>query len=383
MEHQLRKLQFYNSVGGWVFQRRLCEELEHKGWSVQDISSLHASEYRATASTLSRWHKRWKTYPGFGLKIIRRCRQTNSNTTRIVTSNPFFAPWLARVVSPKSIPVIHLLYDLFPDALEMTGMLRRDAFLSSVIQSLTRSMLSKCDTTVFLGERLRQHAEDRYGPAKLARVIPVGADGKPFSTYPPRMIPENEAVTFLYCGHMGKMHDFETLAQALSAPTAMRTEQQRWIFHSSGDGFRRLRDLIETRVDRESVSFSPPVDDHRWTRLMRNSHVSVVTIAPQAENILLPSKTYSSLVAGQAILAVCSSNSDLADMLVEHRCGWVVEPGDVKRLQQTVQAIVENRQMLHETRMRAFRAGQQFFDMNPVADLWDELLEELDPARCK
>ena len=42
---------------------------------------------------------------------------------------------------------------------------------------------------------------------------------------------------------------------------------------------------------------------------------------------MMPSKNYSALVPGQAVLAACADDSDLEDLIREHECGWVVASG--------------------------------------------------------
>ena len=114
---------------------------------------------------------------------------------------------------------------------------------------------------------------------------------------------------------------------------------------------------------------------------MQTAHVGLVTLATGAEKVAMPSKTYSSLVSGQAVLAICPSDSDLADLIRQHDCGWVVTPGDVEALRQVLAEIASSRDALHEKRTRAYQAGQTFYDMRPVAGQWRQLLVDLARVR--
>jgi hypothetical protein len=53
----------------------------------------------------------------------------------------------------------------------------------------------------------------------------------------------------------------------------------------------------------------------------------------------MPSKTYSAMMAGQAILAIAPEDSDLVDLIKAADCGWFVEPGDVAGLAAVIDAI--------------------------------------------
>lgn len=54
--------------------------------------------------------------------------------------------------------------------------------------------------------------------------------------------------------------------------------------------------------------------------------VALITMRPGAERVVMPSKTYSAMLAGQAILAIDLLESDLVDTILKHDCGWVVTP---------------------------------------------------------
>jgi len=110
---------------------------------------------------------------------------------------------------------------------------------------------------------------------------------------------------------------------------------------------------------------------------MKGAQVALVTIAPGAERVVMPSKTYSALVAGQAILAICCRASDLAELVFRHECGWVVEPDDAAGLRAALQEIACEPAGLWEKRQRAFAAGHRYYDMTPIAAEWTRLFGTL------
>jgi glycosyltransferase involved in cell wall biosynthesis len=67
----------------------------------------------------------------------------------------------------------------------------------------------------------------------------------------------------------------------------------------------------------------------------------------------------------------------LADLIVRHDCGWVVEPGDAAGLRQALERIAADRGGLLAKRRNSFAAGHLFYDMAPVAGAWMRLFAEL------
>ena len=120
----MRIVQFFSSVGSGdsAYWERLLTEIEKREWDVSEISSLSSSAYRGNTGTLQRWRLRWLMYIAYILKLIRACQKNEKDRfLRVVTTNPFFAPLLVRKLSSYNVIVIDLLYDLYPDALEIAG----------------------------------------------------------------------------------------------------------------------------------------------------------------------------------------------------------------------------------------------------------------------
>jgi glycosyltransferase involved in cell wall biosynthesis len=367
-------IEVYSSVGGGAFFERMLREWESCGAEVDRCHSVDEAEYRRRHGAAGRLALRWRMYGAYSWKCFRRAlRPRNPPPIRVVTTNPFYAPAIVAKVAGKRGSTINLLYDLFPEALIQAGRTRPDSRLSRTCAATTRFALRQCQATVFLGDRLRAYAEATYGPARRAAVIAVGADGLPFREHPPLPLPPDEMHTVLYSGVMGKMHDVETVASVLPGAGAFPI---RWVFHAMGSGYSRLRARCGTLP---RIQWGDPLPDSDWRRAMRSAAIALVTIAPGAERVVMPSKTYSALVAGQAILAVCPRQSDLADLVSRHDCGWVVEPGASAELEGLLARIASSPAEVLAKRQNAFAAGHRLYDMEPIARTWWALFEEMRP----
>jgi len=365
-------IEVYNSVGGAAFFRRLLREWQTGGAQVAQHQAISESDYRSARGLFRRLVLRWRMYPGYAWICWRAAsKRTELEPIRVVTTNPFFAPALVEKMANGSGTTINLLYDLFPEALIQAGTIRPESWTAARCAAITRFALRRCGVTVFLGERLRQYVETTYGPAQRAVVIPVGADGEPFRNAPPSLLAVSEPPQILYSGLMGSMHDVRTLVDAWAL--GMR-DGVTWRFNASGSGYALL--CREARAA-SSVTWGGSLNDTEWTIAMKNAHVALVTIAPGAERVVMPSKTYSALVAGQAVLAICRRESDLADLVLKHDCGWVVEPGDVIGLNRVLLEIAQDRDLLWAKRCKAFAAGHESYDMGPVSAMWLRLFSEL------
>lgn len=372
---ELMMIEVYNSVSGAAFFQRLLQEWRDTGARVTTYEAISESDYRARRGAIGRLALRWRMYAGYAWVCWRGARkQRNDSTLRVVTTNPFFAPALVRWTSRGRGQTIHLLYDLFPEALVQAGTIEPDSWMAIRCAAITRYSLRECAATVFLGERLRTYTEAVYGTAQRAVVIPVGADGAPFRNFPPQALSPGTMPRILYSGLMGSMHDSATLVTASSGESFTGVS---WAFHASGVGYTRLCQAVGVRPN---VRWGSALPDAAWQDAMKQAQVALVTIAPGAERVVMPSKTYSALVAGQAILAICHRASDLADLVIQHDCGWVVEPGDAVGLSQVIASIAHDPVGLWAKRKNAFAAGHQHYDMAPIAAQWTTLFAELNAS---
>jgi glycosyltransferase involved in cell wall biosynthesis len=365
-------IEVYNSVGGAAFFQALLGAWEGAGARVVCHYAVSDPALRSPRGRLGRLALRWHMYAGQASMCWHGVRtERGRSPLRVVTTNPFFAPALVARAARGRGATINLVYDLFPEALIQAGTIGSESWMARKCAAITRFSLRECAATVFLGHRLRAYAEEAHGSARRAIVIPVGADGQPFRDSSPALLPKGVRPRILYAGQMGRMHEVDTLAAVWTAPEAASVD---WTFHASGPGYRRLKKVVTLRP---GVVLGAALADATWQQIMRQAQVALVTIAAGAERVVMPSKAYSALVAGQAILAICRRTSDLADLVRQHDCGWVVEPGDHDGLRWVLNCIARDPAAVWAKRRNAFEAGHRHYDTAKVAEAWMNLFEDV------
>lgn len=366
-------IEVFNSVGGAAFFQGMLNGWRHAGARVTAHEAVSEHDYRRKHGAAGRLALRWRMYGGYGWQCWSAARQRGTETdVRVVTTNPFFAPALVTRAGGGRVPVVNLLYDLYPEALVQAGQISADSWIARRCAAVTRYSLRSCAATVFLGDHLRKCAEQAHGKARRAVVIPVGAEGSPFRDSPPLPVPSTEPLRILYAGQFGRMHDTDTLLAAWQAGGCM--QGLHWVFHASGAGYARLR---RQAGEVPGTEWGGALSDADWGAEMKRAQIAFVTMAPGAERIVMPSKTYSALVAGQAVLAICPRQSDLAALVRKHDCGWVVEPGDAEGLGALLARLVTARSEVWLKRQRAYEAGHRHYDAGQVAKQWMNLFGEL------
>jgi colanic acid biosynthesis glycosyl transferase WcaI len=366
------RIRFFNSIGGSAFWSGVIEELRELGFDVSDCEVTKVDDYRKPSGTFGRLKNIFGTYVWYPLKVF--ALPGNANTF-VACTNPFFLPTLLRLRLGSKSRTIMLVYDLFPDALELSGMVRPSSSISWLIGHVTRYAIRHSCATVFLGENLKRFAELRYGTAKRSALIHVGADSRPFVGSPPKRLAQDAKIQIAYSGNLGRAHDAETLL-AFFAQTVPSNYD--WRFQAFGKKYASLKQILSQSSNSDAFVLGSPLVEQDWVEFMRQSHIALVTLAAGWENVVMPSKAYSALVAGQAILAICPDSCDLANIIRKHDCGWVVPVGDTERLRHILTTEACDPEILYQKRLNAFDAGHAVYSSRAVAIKWKQLFEQLD-----
>ncbi len=375
--------EFWSSVEYSTFGRALAAELTQRGLATEHRFERTQREYWAARGRITRWRLRAAAYGIYPLRLLGHFVRAEPGLVGVVCTNTFYAPTVALAASPRSTPIVHWVLDLFPDVLTVAGKLRRGGLGDRALRSMVRWTFQRAAANVFLGEHLRRYAEVQFGEVPRSVVIPVGADGAPFRGTPPQ--PSTGPARILYSGNLGRMHDIDTVAAVLRNRPLSPSGAQ-FHFRGNGAGFRELQTKIGGlgAKPRDGVVFGDNLPEAQWREAMLAADIALVTMKRGAEGLVMPSKTYSALVAGQAILAICPSQSDLADTVRRHQCGWVVEPGDTGGLSRALDEIEANPAAVLEKRRSAYAAGHSTYDQPVIAAQWERLLRtvaaEVGPA---
>lgn len=381
------KAYFWSSIEYSNAVVQLIRELNARGVGASQQFSVSAASYRNAKSPPARFYLRFQQYVSYPIqlcwvllrkRIIRLKNRVMGDAPGvcddvcIVTTNTFYAPLLATFFHPH---VVYLVYDLFPEAMVYSKKWVEGSLKVRVVHWITKRTLSRSKRNIFLGMRLKSHVESVYGPVPNSMVIPVGGDPSLFRKSPKQRVSANgseglsdSGLTLLYCGNFGNMHEADTLFRYWKRSA----DRFRYVFHCFGPKHRELaRRLCSMPPDqRDRVTLGCGLSQTEWIRVMEAADVALITMRPGAERVVMPSKTYSAMMAGQALLGIAPTDSDLVDLIQKADCGWWVEPGDVDGLGKVLKAIDSNRDELLKKREHAYRYAHQHLGQDSLVQDW-------------
>jgi len=369
----MNSVEFWSSVEPAGFLGGLTRELGLSGWVAESRHEISQADYWRSQTFVARLRMRLRSYAIYPARIFGRFASARDEALGVVSTNTFYAPWVAMIAAGvRGRPVVHWVLDLYPDVLFAAGAARRKGMMGRLAHRVVRSTFDRAAANVFLGAHLLAYAEKEFGPVPRSVVIPVGCDATLFRHAQPEARRVGLPLRILYCGNLGRMHETETLlgAMRLGLPEGVIME-----FRGNGTGFRKMEAAVRSLGLGPSVTFGPNLPEVDWVRAMTAADIGLATMMPGAEGLVMPSKTYSALAAGQAILAVCPAKSDLADTVLRHECGWLVEPGDAEGLSNVLALMVSDPREVLRRRLRGWQAGQDTYDQRALVAKWVSVLD--------
>jgi glycosyltransferase involved in cell wall biosynthesis len=376
-----REVVIATSVGGGPAER-LTRALSNAGVSSTLSSLFDPAEWRARMAGTrgDRLSARVGAALLFPTKVLREATRKRGSAV-VPTTNPFFLPAVA--VATRWLHhnrVVPLVYDLYPDALEAGGLAARGGVVDFLTTALNRWWLRRADGVVFIGPGMAEHVCSRYATPRAWTVIETGAEVHEFEHCegPPESELERwcQGKTVIsYVGNMGQVHDWETLAEAIPRVVAAH-QGVGVVVAASGAAVAELEARWRS-LPRDVVRFEAPLPDRAWARLLVRSAISVSTLREAARRTSIPSKTFSAMAAGSAIVAVAPDDSDLSNLVKKHACGCVVSPGDVDGLAASMGRLLDDPDELRRARSNASSAARQVYDMPMLASRWADFLRRV------
>ncbi|MBD89400.1 MAG: hypothetical protein CL940_03625 [Deltaproteobacteria bacterium] len=328
-----------------------------------------------TRTSLSR---RLLSWCAFMLWVSPRVLFGAKPTQILALTNPPMLPQLAWLTwKLRGVPYSLIIWDLYPDHVVTQGWMSASHPVVRTWRVLNRWAFDGAQAVITLGPSMANAVAQQMSSPERLHVVPNWAD---VSELVPLDYDENafaqahahaDRVTVLYSGNMGASHGLEGLVEAMSAlPEELPVEAL-----LIGDGLGRQ--TIEERLEARPIPRLKLMDYQPWEvipRSLATGDVAVVAQAADSAHLSVPSKTYSALAVGSAILAITPRDSDLGRLVIEEGVGWVCEPGDTAALVGVLRSIPEDRDGLSRAQTAARALAERRFSEDAVAAEFQRIL---------
>ncbi|HYC37530.1 MAG TPA: glycosyltransferase family 4 protein [Usitatibacter sp.] len=285
------------------------------------------------------------------------------------------AAWVAQL---RGARLVNWLQDVFPEVAAALGLGMAKGFLGMLAKRLRDRSLRRAACNVAIGRAMGEHAE-AAAPGRT-RVIHNWATGDEVRPMDARSNGLREAwglrgkFVVGYSGNMGRAHELDSIVEAAVELRARRDIA----FLLIGDGRQKAR--LQERVRRDAlgnVLFQPYQPRELLGQSLTVPDVHVVSLLPELEGLIVPSKLYSCLAAGRPVLFVGASDGEVARIIDEGACGVRVAPSQPKLLAAAITRLADAPAESRAMGLRGRNLFERRFDRNVAIRQWKAVLGEL------
>lgn len=291
--------------------------------------------------------KRLLTWVGVFVHLLWVVWRRSKRCHLVLVSNPplnVFVPLFTR----KKFSFI--VYDLYPDSLFSQGFVKRNSFLGRWWMTKNKQIFAKADCVFTLSEDMKKAvaqyvAEDKikivYNWAHNEHMRPIDKKENVFLAD----LKLQDKFIVLYSGNMGMTHDVDMLVDV-----ADRLKENKTIhFLFIGEGAKKP--IVEAKVARyglENCSVFPYQPLEVLPYSMGAADLAVVTTDAKQSGLSVPSKTYTYLATGAALLCLAEENTELARLTRERKIGRCFVSQDLGGIARYILQMVSDRRLLQE-----------------------------------
>jgi colanic acid biosynthesis glycosyl transferase WcaI len=237
--------------------------------------------------------------------------------------------------------LVNWLQDIYPEVAIELGVPLIKGPVSTILSYLRDASLKAADANVVVGERMAEKVRTLGVASDRIHVIPNWCDDKQITPVAAGDNPlrkkwklEDKFVVG-YSGNLGRAHEFDTLLAA--AERLKNNPRIVFLFIGSGHRTDELARHVNARGLTDTFRFLPYQDNDVLKYSLSVPDVHWVSLRPELEGLIVPSKVYGIAAAARPIIAITAKSGEIARLVATYDCGIVVEPGDSAGL---VKAIV-------------------------------------------
>ncbi len=294
------------------------------------------------------------------------------------TDPPLLSVLAVEAARRRSAHLVNWLQDLYPEIAIELGVPFLKGPVGAAMAGLRNRSLRLADANVVLGEAMAARVTACGVAADRIHVIGNWSDDSAIVPAPPADNPLRRAWSldgkFVvgYSGNLGRAHEFATL---LDAAERLR-DDPRIVFVCIGGGrqFDELAADVRARRLERTFQFRPYQDRAALKYSLALPDVHWLSLRPQLEGLIFPSKFYGIAAAGRPIIAIVATDGEIAGLVARHQCGLAIRPGDGESLARAIAMLALDPGRCADMGARARQMLDAHFSRHQALARWQHLL---------
>jgi colanic acid biosynthesis glycosyl transferase WcaI len=295
------------------------------------------------------------------------------------TDPPLISLVAAGVARLRNAGLINWIQDLFPEVAEALGLKVAKGPACRFLKRIRNHSLKAASANVVIGDSMKERLLREGVSRTRIRVIHNWADEAGIRPVDPESNPlrkewglEGKFVVG-YSGNLGRGHEFETLLDA--AGTLRERADLVFLIIGGGAHLQPVRAAVAARGLNNFV-FQPYQPRERLSESLSAADAHLVSLRPELEGCIVPSKFYGIAAAGRPVLFIGSGQGEIARIVAAAGCGYPVAAGGHRDLRARILELAENPERCRAMGAAGRRLLESRYGREVAFSAWQAVLAE-------
>ena len=295
------------------------------------------------------------------------------------TDPPLISLVAGAVARWRGARLVNWLQDLFPEVVILLGK-GLPGWIYRILLHLRDRSLKVASANVVIGTAMRDRLLKHHIDASTIHVIENWADSNYVSPKPASQsrvrsdLALHDKFVVSYSGNLGRAHEFETILQAA---IALRHDRD-VVFLMIGGGVKSQQLVKEAKKHQlNNFVFLPYQPRENLADSMAAGDVHLISLLPNLEGLIVPSKFYGILAAGRPSIVIGDVNGELAHIVRDEGCGEAVAVQDGTGLTDVIRKLKMDPQRCRQMSDRANALFVERYTADRGVQKWIKVLEEI------
>jgi len=259
----------------------------------------------------------------------------------VASTPPIQGPTAALIKKIRHIPMVYDLQDIFPDSLAGTGLAKKGGILWKIGRIVENFTYRNADKIIVISQDFKNNIMAKGVPEEKIEVVYNWVDEKaivPVKDEDNDLFEEfginRDKFRIVYAGNLGNAQNIEIIVDA--ARKLKDNPKIEFVIFGKG-GLENDIKQTKAKEQLENLKILPLQPYERVAKVYGLGHLCIVACKPGLGGAAMPSKTWSIMSSGRAVLANFDEG-ELKEIVEDNNCGIFTKAGD---LDDFVNAIVK------------------------------------------
>ncbi len=280
----------------------------------------------------------------------------------------------------KRVRLVNWLQDIFPEVASRLGLSPLPHPVESLLCRVRDSSLRTAEANVVLGSHMRDYLTSRGVESRSILISENWADERAIYPIAPaqsvlrQRLGLSDRFVIAYSGNLGRAHDAATVLEA--ARLLQSQPDVVFLMIGGGAGMRGL-EVQARRCGLDNLLFVPYQPRHALNDALAAGDVHLVSLLPQLEGLIVPSKVYGILAAGRPVVFIGDPEGEVSRVVRAAGAGVGIAIRDAQGLRAALLRLRDQRDECEAMGEAARKLFESRYTLSAAVARWRGLLDSL------